>query len=53
MGGVLDGFVSWVLDQYLIDVGYIGPAYTWNHGREVATRRSARVDRALCDDVWR
>lgn len=30
-----------------------GAAFTWSHGFSSATRRAARLDRALCDDVWR
>lgn len=37
----------------LTDTGYIGSKYTWSHGVSKKTRRSARLDRALCCDKWR
>lgn len=52
-GGVSTSFADWVQSTCLIDVGFVGPLYTWNHGREAACRKSARLDRALCDDRWR
>lgn len=36
-----------------VDLGYEGAAFMWNHGVSVETRRSAILDRALCDDSWR
>lgn len=52
-GGVSTGFVDWLHRLSLIDVDYSDPVYTWNHGRSVEIRRSARLDRAFCDDEWR
>lgn len=46
-------FQSWVTKKGLVDLGYEGAAFTWNHGRSSETRRAARLDRALCDDSWR
>lgn len=37
----------------LVDLGYIRPTFTWNHGASVDTRSSVRLDRGLCDDEWR
>lgn len=36
-----------------MDLGFVGAAHTWNYGVSTETRRSARLDRALCDDSWR
>lgn len=33
----------------LIDLGFIGPGFTWNHGVSIETRRSFRLDRGLCE----
>lgn len=40
-------FVKWVDRRGLIDTGFADPPFTWNHGTDVLTRRSARLDR-LC-----
>lgn len=52
-GGMSTSFCDWVQRISLIDLGFVGPIYTWNHGRELPTRKTARLDRALCDDEWR
>lgn len=52
-GGVSRQFESWVHHLGLLDTGFIGPVFTWNHGRELEVRQSARLDRLLCNDEWR
>lgn len=52
-GGVSTGFVDWVDSSGLVDLGFSGPIFTWNHGVNLMTRRSARLDRALSDVDWR
>lgn len=52
-GGISDSFVEMLQREGLIDVGYTGPSFTWNYGRDASTRRSARLDRAICDEDWR
>lgn len=42
-------FQEWVSSRGLIDLGYNGPKFTWNHERELQHRKSARLDRALVD----
>lgn len=37
----------------LIDLGFIGPKFTWNHNSSLENRKSARLDCGLCDDRWR
>lgn len=51
--GVSTAFVDWVDSSGLIDLGFAGPIFTWNHGAGMSTRRSARLDRALSDVDWR
>lgn len=53
VGRMSRSFATWVQSLGLIDAGFIGPIFTWNHGREVDTRRSARLDRLLTDEEWR
>lgn len=45
-------FANWVLQRGLIDLDFSGRRFTWNHGGNVSTRRSTRLDRGLCDDDW-
>lgn len=51
-GDVSRSFGTWVQKSGLIDAGFVSPIFTWNHGRAVETRRSARLDRLLTDDGW-
>lgn len=44
-------FVDWVEQRGLIDLGFIGPTFTWNHGNSVETWASAKLDMGLCD-IW-
>lgn len=46
-------FVDWVDNSGLVDLGFSGPNFTWKHSVNLATRCSARLDRALCDVDWR
>lgn len=36
----------------LIDLGFVGAAFTWSHGMNMENRRAVRLDRAVCDDAW-
>ena len=45
-------FNHWVESNNLIEVEFAGPAHTWARGNSVHTRRSARLDRALCNAEW-
>lgn len=51
--GVSRGFVNQVEHLGLIDLGYMGHNFTWNHGSNVESRRFARMDRTLCSNSWR
>lgn len=51
--GVSTRFINWVEERGLIDLGFAGSKFIWNHGVNMDTRRSARLDRGLCDDNWR
>lgn len=53
MKGASSSFQAWVNQRGIVDLGYLGAAFTWSHGVSVETRRSFRLDRALCDDLWR
>lgn len=46
-------FANWVERNGLINLRFIGNQFTWNHNAHVDTRRSARLDRGLCNDEWR
>jgi len=37
----------------LIDLGFTSPKFAWARGKSLATRRSATLDRALCNIQWR
>lgn len=52
-GGTSSSFIKWQDDLWLIDLGYIGPKFTWNHGMIITTRRSARLDRTICNEQWK
>lgn len=46
-------FANWVVDRGLIDMGFSGPRFTWNHGASAEMRGLARLDRELCNADWR
>lgn len=48
-----DSFVDWVAQRDLIDLGFAGQKFTWNHGGNVSTRHSSRLDRGQCDGAWK
>lgn len=52
-GGTSSSFQGWVARRGLIDLGWVGNAFTWNYGKSVETLRAACLDRDLCDDMWR
>lgn len=39
-GGASMRFINWIQEKRLIDLGFVGPRFTWNHGKEVGHRRS-------------
>ncbi|KAJ8437463.1 hypothetical protein Cgig2_012903 [Carnegiea gigantea] len=46
-------FNNWIENNALIDIRFAGPKFTWVRGRTPSTRKSARLDRALCNMAWR
>ncbi|XP_074321169.1 uncharacterized protein LOC141657731 [Silene latifolia] len=46
-------FNSWLENNEWIDLDYSGPDYTWARGNTSATRKWARLDRAICNTSWR
>lgn len=51
--GASSSFIDWVDGNGLVDLGFIGSKFTWSYGTSVETRRTARLDRALCCNEWR
>lgn len=51
--GASSGFQSWIRQNGMVDLRFIGAAHTWTYGVSTKTWRSERLDRALCDDAWR
>lgn len=49
-GRVSTCFADWVNEEGMIDLGFQGPRYSWNHGNDVQHRRSARLDRVLYEE---
>ncbi|XP_021757131.1 uncharacterized protein LOC110722174 [Chenopodium quinoa] len=45
-------FNDWVEEMDLIEVEFMGATHTWSRGNSEETRRSGRLDRALCTDNW-
>lgn len=41
--GISIGFANWVHGVGLNDGGFVGPIFTWKHGRNALTRRSSRL----------
>ncbi|KAJ8440990.1 hypothetical protein Cgig2_020019 [Carnegiea gigantea] len=48
-----DKFKFSIANNALIDLGFSGPKFTWNRGKTMETRKSARLDRGLCNTLWR
>ena len=46
-------FKAWIENSGLIDLEYSGPKFTWARGLSIATRKEARLERALCNMAWR
>lgn len=51
--GASSNFMEWVERKGLIDLGYSGPRFTWQHSVNASSRKASRLDRALCDVEWR
>lgn len=46
--GVCGAFVTWIHATSLLDLGYVGPDFTWRRGT-----LHERLDRGLCNAAWR
>ncbi|KAJ8427137.1 hypothetical protein Cgig2_021393 [Carnegiea gigantea] len=46
-------FANWIENNGLIDLGFLGPRFTWVRGNTYDTSKSAKLDRALCNMSWR
>lgn len=51
--GASTSFVEWVDWKGLINLGFSGAVFTWNHGSDISQKRSARLDKGICDEDWR
>ncbi|KAL2927301.1 50S ribosomal protein L31 type B [Bienertia sinuspersici] len=45
-------FNDWIENNQLIEVEFMGSSHTWARGNSMETRKSARLDRALCNTEW-
>ena len=41
------GFVSWISEHALLDLGYTGSKFTWTRGNSSSSFQGAHLDRAL------
>ncbi|KAJ8423447.1 hypothetical protein Cgig2_008936 [Carnegiea gigantea] len=46
-------FNYWIENNGLIDLGFSGPRFTWSTGNTISSKKFARLDRALCNSLWR
>ena len=47
------GFLNWIYEQELINLGFTGPFFTWTRGTSTFSFKGARLGRALCNPEWR
>ncbi|KAJ8422017.1 hypothetical protein Cgig2_007567 [Carnegiea gigantea] len=46
-------FNNWIENNALLDIGFTEPKFIWVRGHTPSTRKSARLNRALCNVAWR
>ncbi|KAJ7971829.1 Endonuclease/exonuclease/phosphatase [Quillaja saponaria] len=46
-------FLSWINRNYLINLGFSGPKFTWTNGRKGIALIKERLDRGICNSDWR
>ncbi|WCJ35671.1 DNAse I-like superfamily protein [Euphorbia peplus] len=46
-------FANWINSLNLVDLGFVGPNFTWYRGATPRTRVACRLDRALSNVAWR
>lgn len=47
--GVSSSFLDMVQCRGLLDLGFAGPKFTWNHENNIEQRVSAQLDKGFCD----
>ncbi|XP_026429991.1 uncharacterized protein LOC113326483 [Papaver somniferum] len=47
-----NGFKDFIQDRSLVDLGYIGPAFTWSNGATLSEPIYEKLDRAMCTTNW-
>ena len=47
------GFIEWMEEHQLLDLGFSGPNFTWSRGSTPKSFKGARLDRAVCSVDWR
>ncbi|KAL5772200.1 hypothetical protein ACOSQ2_012124 [Xanthoceras sorbifolium] len=47
------GFLDWVNDNCLVDLGFVGQKFTWTSRRGANEEICCRLDRAVCSMEWR
>lgn len=52
-GSSSSSFIRLREDLRIFDLGYSDPKFAWNHELNIATKRFARLDRAICEEQWR
>nr|GMC69261.1 uncharacterized protein LOC109193611 [Ipomoea batatas] len=45
-------FLEWIDNENLIDLGFLGPKFTWKRGANSESFRYVRLFRALCSERW-
>lgn len=43
---------KWIFEEELINLGFVGPKYTWTWGSTTENFKGARLDCALCSFKW-
>lgn len=46
------GINDWIFEEGLVDLGFMGPKYTWMRGRDIDNFKGARLDRAVSSTDW-
>ena len=49
----LDNFRQALDECALMDLGFVGPKFTWNNGRAGEDHVRERIDRGICNKEWR
>ncbi|XP_026383991.1 uncharacterized protein LOC113279510 [Papaver somniferum] len=52
LNNTITHFNNFIRDNHLLDLGFSGPAYTWNNGRQFHSLIRQRLDRVLASPDW-